>query len=181
MTFFHYSPVAITVALFFFATTVVNAALFDHLLPADLVPSACTSLLDQAGVCIVQQKCQTRCFGSDVSFNSPGMVKQAISFFYIPVDAETCLDFEAPICPLHQCCANCQGKLNALYRCMIRNTNGISQALLDLHRQCPLRCSESNVVSSSNPTRAPARLPTKRPTKQPTKRPTRRPTRSPSA
>ncbi|KAG7337602.1 hypothetical protein IV203_021847 [Nitzschia inconspicua] len=127
----------------------VFGGIFDRMVPPGLIPPVCTPQLNMAGMCFMQNSCSSRCFPG-IRFSNANRVKQALSFFYIPRNATNCRRLENPICPLtRRCCASCRARINALYRCMLRNTAGIRPRVIELQRTCPLQCNNSTIAGNS--------------------------------
>ncbi|KAG7337599.1 hypothetical protein IV203_021851 [Nitzschia inconspicua] len=114
----------------------------------DLIPSACLSILNNAVLpCIfdpLNGNCLPRCFDPAPAGSS---LPIALDFLNIPLDAETCTEFEEPFCfpdILPGCCPTCAGALRRLYRCVALNDGpAMGEANIQvLARACPLDCNE---------------------------------------
>jgi hypothetical protein len=152
MTTFRFSLAATAVLLVLLATPQAFAGLFERTLPIGLVPASCMSQLDQAGMCFMQHDCRTECF-PEGNLNSASRVGEALEFFYIPDEATDCVEFQEPICPLtEKCCSICRPRINSLYRCIIRNTAGLSETVIELQRTCPLNCKKNVTAAAINRT-----------------------------
>jgi hypothetical protein len=136
--------------LLFVAAPQVFGVLFNGLLPPGIIPAQCQTQLDQAGMCFMQQSCAEKCF-PDTSLGSAAKINKALEFYYTPSDATDCAEFQDPICPLTKtCCSPCRSRINSLYRCIIRNTAGLSPEVQELQRTCPLNCVNSTDTATTN-------------------------------
>ena len=131
-----------------------HACIFCPFLPKGMIPTQCYDQLQEAGECFVQRNCRRCLAGAGAQLNSASRVGAVIdNFFYMPVDADTCAEFEEPICPLTQeCCSSCRGRINSLYRCMVRNSNGMSARSVELQRTCALDCRGSSTMGGGTST-----------------------------
>mmetsp|Transcript_28463 Transcript_28463/g.53516 ORF Transcript_28463/g.53516 Transcript_28463/m.53516 type:complete len:217 (+) Transcript_28463:190-840(+) len=146
-----FAPMYAAMVLALLSGSSVRAGNFDHLFPNGIIPLTCSGDLDKAGVCVAARSCHKKCFQPTSGPNTTAAyVNAALELFYIPVEAQSCADFEDPICPFTTCCTSCQREFKSLYRCIITDTNG-TQALFPFLK-CSLNCTGSNSVDTSNST-----------------------------
>jgi len=118
-----------------------------------IIPNACVevhddvSYLHDAGSCVMEMGCFSGCFGLKENGNAISPVTaatvlsldtDALKNFYIPVDAIDCDQFEEPICPATTCCPACKDHLDALYKCIILQSD--HHYIGPLARTCPMDC-----------------------------------------
>jgi hypothetical protein len=152
MSLVRYSLVSTTILLILLVTPQAFAGLFDRMVPPGLVPSVCNGQLEEAGMCFMQHNCRENCL-PEGNFNSASRLAEALDFFFMPIDATDCFEFQEPICPLtERCCSVCRARINSLYRCMVRSTAGMSETVIDLQRTCPLNCKKNVTLVPTNNT-----------------------------
>ena len=112
---------------------------------AAVIPSACRSILNiQVLPCIADPRngnCYTRCFDDAVA----GSALPPFDFLFVPDYAESCAEFEEPLCwprNLPGCCPPCARVFRSLYRCIIMETPGLDAGIITLLQTCPLNCVE---------------------------------------
>mmetsp|Transcript_8920 Transcript_8920/g.22512 ORF Transcript_8920/g.22512 Transcript_8920/m.22512 type:complete len:411 (-) Transcript_8920:426-1658(-) len=130
----------------------------------------------------VFQQVDASCLSSCLPF---GATTNPLDIFTIPNGATNCGEFEQDVCEYTSCCLSARGRLNSLYRCIIRNVDtstvpnlgpqyAVTDDLLNFANICPLSCQPDNyaigVGGNTVPTQAPVPTlppPTSEPTNPP--------------
>eukprot|EP00529_Nitzschia_sp_RCC80_P021872 CAMPEP_0113453230 /NCGR_PEP_ID=MMETSP0014_2-20120614/7252_1 /TAXON_ID=2857 /ORGANISM="Nitzschia sp." /LENGTH=414 /DNA_ID=CAMNT_0000344621 /DNA_START=262 /DNA_END=1506 /DNA_ORIENTATION=- /assembly_acc=CAM_ASM_000159 len=142
----------------------------------------------------VFQQVDASCLSSCLPF---GATTNPLDIFTIPKGATNCGEFEQDVCAYTSCCLSARGRLNSLYRCIIRNVDtstvpnlgpqyAVTDDLLNFANICPLSCQPDNysigVGGNTVPTQAPVPTippPTSAPVPAPTLAPVPAPTLAP--
>jgi hypothetical protein len=116
-----------------------------------VIPTVCTDILIMdVYPCVADPfngNCLARCFDDQ----TPNRALPSFDFLFVPDYAETCAEFEEPLCwptNLPGCCPSCAAEFRSLYRCMVTDfveetaDADVKINLSLLRKDCPLNCIE---------------------------------------